>query len=394
MLQAMTKEGEFIQLINKTETEIKELRTTPFYCPVCSEKVIMKAGRLVAPHFAHYVKANCLMAVGGESEAHIRGKKELFHWLQKQKYKVSLEHFVKEIKQIPDIMLFFRRRKIAIEFQCSIISVEEVSERNQGYKEQGILPIWFLHIKYFKRLSDCTIRINSFLKHFIFELTDKTPATLLFFCPERRIILLVQHLYFTSQTHAVGTIKLMPLNRTTFAHIFSKQPLEKNKLMNVWKKEKFNFRMGKKEIITRNRRPFYEWLYNNHLHIEYLPNVVYLPVKNAWMMKVPIWEWQTRLCVNFLSKLNVGDEFHKIDCLKVLKRYLHKKETYPLVYTSTHPVTEYLAILSTIRIIHPTSNNTFKLLKNISYLDHIEHSIEADKLVMNKLLIYNEFQHV
>src|SRR5690625_928589 len=98
MLQAQTKDGKFVTLIHLSRKQIEQLRRKErFFCPVCSERVIVKSGTKVIPHFAHQSNRTC--ANQGEGPYHMLGKLRLKRWLQAQGINVELELYIKEINQ-------------------------------------------------------------------------------------------------------------------------------------------------------------------------------------------------------------------------------------------------------------------------------------------------------
>src|SRR5690625_2465352 len=141
MLQAKTKFGKTVLLASLTKEEREIARRQSFYCPTCKKRVIVKAGPKVIPHFAHYQATNCT-ASGGEGTYHEQGKLLLFQWLRRQRLAVQLEKYLPAINQRPDLLLTINQRQIAIEFQCSRVPSRQIRQRNQGYKQAGIIPLW------------------------------------------------------------------------------------------------------------------------------------------------------------------------------------------------------------------------------------------------------------
>lgn len=144
MLRAYTNENKEINLIKFTCKEklhrIKE--ENEFYCPWCKEKVILKIGNVMIPHFAHIVKSNCKNT--NESLKHRQGKRNLSMWLTYQGIDHNVEVVLKEINRIADIYFVHNNKKYVIEYQCSTIPVTDVVKRSDDYKSIGITPIWIL----------------------------------------------------------------------------------------------------------------------------------------------------------------------------------------------------------------------------------------------------------
>src|SRR5699024_10516134 len=119
MLEAHTETGHLLRLASLLRNEISILRKQQkFFCPSCHEEVIVKAGNYMIPHFAHQASSNCKLS-SDETAYHMQGKLLLKKWLKNQQINVKLEHYIEEIKQIPDIYMTIQKKKIVFEFQCA-----------------------------------------------------------------------------------------------------------------------------------------------------------------------------------------------------------------------------------------------------------------------------------
>lgn len=130
-------------------------KTEYFYCPSCKGRVCLKAGEIKRPHFAHYRNGVCHTFSEGETEEHLEGKLQLATYLKMKEKNVQLEAYLPELQQRPDILFEKDNRKIAIEFQCSSISIERIVERTQGYLDANYEVIWILgnHFNYTNKLT-------------------------------------------------------------------------------------------------------------------------------------------------------------------------------------------------------------------------------------------------
>src|SRR5690625_1073897 len=183
MLQAKTKDGELITPAKLSRQQLARKRSETFFCPVCEERVILKAGQQVIPHFAHVSNQICPTSSGGEGPYHEQGKLVLYEWLTKQNLEVQLEAYIPEIKQQPDLLITINQRKIAIEFQCSRISTKVIQQRNFGYMRANIQPIWILSARLFKQRTANVIHMDHFTKQFIHRFSKNYPLTIYYFCP-------------------------------------------------------------------------------------------------------------------------------------------------------------------------------------------------------------------
>lgn len=113
-----------------------------FVCPECNTEVIFKRGKIKSPHFAHLANANCQWS--GESEIHLRIKRELYEALSKESdcFRCELERQLNGVR--PDVSLYIGRFPVAIEIQRSNIRIETIIQRTMRYAELGIYLLWIL----------------------------------------------------------------------------------------------------------------------------------------------------------------------------------------------------------------------------------------------------------
>ncbi|MBD5823299.1 competence protein CoiA [Lactococcus petauri] len=132
MLIALDKDGKTINLLDNSSI------SGPFYCPACKSPLRLKKGKIKIPHFAHISVQNCDSWSENESAQHLGLKLSLYQWFKK-KEKVELEKYVPEIKQTADLLV---NDKLAIEIQCSPLSLQRLEERTVSYKEKGYYVLW------------------------------------------------------------------------------------------------------------------------------------------------------------------------------------------------------------------------------------------------------------
>lgn len=111
-----------------------DVRGGDFYCPQCAERVILKAGEIVAPHFAHAPGALCDYA-SGESARHLEMKTQvarLFARMDPQ-YEVRFG-----VERRADVIV----SRTVIECQASPLSTKEWNERTRFYNKRGYGVLW------------------------------------------------------------------------------------------------------------------------------------------------------------------------------------------------------------------------------------------------------------
>lgn len=394
MLQAMLRDGSLLTIAKFSRTKIEYFRREyEFYCPVCQEKVFIKAGEKVIPHFAHYHTGTCPSSFG-EGPEHEQGKLLLYHWLQQKQIPVVLEKYLRKIEQFPDLLLTVGDKKIALEYQRSSIQKKEINARISGYMRANIVPLWILGENQFNRLSTSKLKITAPLKQFVHKFSYQCKSSLYFFCPHTKQFAFFQDLYFTSNHSAIGTLQFVPLTQATFLKFFRYKPLQKETLYQLWEQEKRKLRLTSNQTSFGRERRWLQWLYLRKAHRETLPSLVYLPVQNELLMKSSPWDWQSRLLLEIIQPLRNGETFMLQKCFSLLRNHLYAKQDFPLYSYQEHPIVQYLRLLEKVQVIKRLSSNKFVKLKSIENNKNIEEAINNDKLLMNTLLTLRKHKSI
>lgn len=119
-----------------------KLAKSVFNCPACGQRVFLRNGAIKIAHFAHAKGAECV-ASEGETREHLLGKKQLYHWAQQHNLEPKYEVYLPKIKQRPDLLVKMNGQLVALEYQCSPISLHRLQERNAGY-HQLKMPVWWI----------------------------------------------------------------------------------------------------------------------------------------------------------------------------------------------------------------------------------------------------------
>ena len=113
-------------------------------------------------HFAHQKGSICVESYERESDYHLKGKLQLFHWLETQKLNPNLEPFYQSIRQRPDIGVSYGEKNDAVEFQCSTIPPEFFMKRTKCYQTKSYTPIWIMGGKNIKRKGEKKVSLSNF----------------------------------------------------------------------------------------------------------------------------------------------------------------------------------------------------------------------------------------
>ncbi|HEL2052005.1 TPA: competence protein CoiA [Streptococcus suis] len=134
MLVALDEDG---QVFNVLENSAPQGR---FCCPGCGGLVRYKSGKVLRSHFAHVTLRDCTYFSENESAQHLSLKSSLYKWLQGQE-EVELEAYLPATKQVADLLV---NQQLALEVQCSSLSISRLQERTMDYQQAGIAVLWLL----------------------------------------------------------------------------------------------------------------------------------------------------------------------------------------------------------------------------------------------------------
>ena len=121
-----------------------------YFCPRCHERVALKTGLYVAPHFAHYPKSNRPRRGGGESKEHASLKVQ-FHDLllpevaRRTIHDLTIEAPFGEI--VSDLgFTTSKGEKVAVEITVNNLNFGHFYEKLKAYRQMKVYPLWlFAH---------------------------------------------------------------------------------------------------------------------------------------------------------------------------------------------------------------------------------------------------------
>ena len=301
----------------------KETEAT-FFCPGCREAVFLKKGKLMQAHFAHYTQNNCSVFSEGETEEHLSGKKLLYDWFKKQNIPCQLEAYLPELKQRPDLLIWpTSQHPVAIEFQCSSLSIEKMIERTEGYQKNGYEVIWITGCKFQlrKRLTpfqQLFLRYRQLLGLYYVSLNVEKRGIEVCF----RISLCQPGQYPRYQKQNI------PFDKLTFSFDDSIKYLDPFK-----KQKESNFSFTKShEYLVKGRiyqNPkmveFQKYIYYHGQSLISLPREVYLPIKNEILIRTIPHFWKF-IVLEWIEGKGVGAVLSKKDVEEKIDEMKHQKE--------------------------------------------------------------------
>lgn len=300
MLVAMTEQQRLFHLTTKLPLdELQRLKKQQsFFCPQCKEQLLLKAGHIKIPHFAHQKNRACdSLFSEGESTAHLLGKQHLFHLFTNLQLHPVLEPYLPELHQRPDLLITFKERQYAVEFQCSPIAQPSFQLRTNGYVNANITPIWILHTpEKFKNSGIVKISINHTNAQFIQQY--KKQRFLITYDVTGKIFYYISNLIHIHKMQYFAVVKPLPLSQQRFPLLVPEKILKPHfylllKTFRNYREQYIHPRLllSKKGVNDR----FFRAIYELKLTMTKLPIFLGIPVYNTHAFNIFCIEWQVGL---------------------------------------------------------------------------------------------------
>ncbi|WP_180968083.1 competence protein CoiA [Cytobacillus massiliigabonensis] len=365
MLVSKTKCGEWISLTEvQNQEKLKEIRRKEiFFCPECSEQVILKIGTKRISHFAHKVGSVCADSYERESEYHLRGKILLYKWLDSLGLKPSLEPYYQEISQRPDISFVYEGVQYAIEYQCSVIPEELFMKRTNNYYQANIVPIWIMSGKNIKRKGSHKAALSSFDYLFLSKSPSeqwRIPA----FCPITNTLISLHSILPVTVKNVITNYSMIPIEKAQLADLLNpswKQLARLIEWQNEMKKQK-----DMSPLYGGQQNKFLQDLYNHSLIPSLLPPEIGLPVSNAPFIETSVLKWQ---CYLLMDVFHHQRSFSMKEAIHAFRKRVQKGDikirNLPLVKEGNGiaAVNEYIQLLVQVNYLKMLNQNYFQLAR-------------------------------
>lgn len=351
--------------IHHSKEELLNLRKSlkTFTCPHCSSPLILKIGNIKIPHFAHTSKLPCILETKKETPDHIWSKALLYKRLSQLFQDVKLEYFVKEVQQIPDLLITERGYRIAIEIQCSTIPLSEIKERTEGFRKGNIHPIWILT----QPLTIGTpLKLTSFQQGFI-RFSEELHFYLLHFDPSNESFTIFPHLTPVSTNSFFFSKEIeIPLNTFTIPVSILPPDQAKSLFLKNWKRYREKWINNKIQFSSARRDPFLSEVYREGDTFLYLPLFIGLPViPHMTLIKTHPLQWQYYIWKDVLKK---SPYFTREMIYSAFMRRLEngsiETRNFPLHSTGSSIkklINDYLCLLEKLEIIQKKRGKGYKL---------------------------------
>lgn len=344
MLIANDSNGRSFNLAdNWSRKELANLRkhSTSFQCPQCKKQVILKAGQLKIPHFAHKTGHSCQAFSEGESGRHLKGKADLYHWLN-QFRKTSLEPFLPDISQRPDLL---SGDLTAVEYQCSAITAELFSARTAGYLNRKYTPFWIYGGKSIEQQYGY-YKFSAFQRLF-FQFSPQFGFWMTAYCPDQEAFTFYHQLTPLTASLYSACKQVIPIEYLTFPPMLQRAAVLPF-TMDEWIKRKHYWIQSQLYHRCGIQHPLIQTVYRAKLNLALLPEWMGVPVRLMALLKNHPLEWQFYLWNDlFGHTINVTAE----EASEVLERRIQsghlQKNIFPQIKTPLAEMAEeYLQVLN------------------------------------------------
>lgn len=339
-----------------------------FFCPECKGKVILKIGTQKIPHFAHYRVTKC-SRYENESGYHLAGKEKIYLWLKEMGLRPKLEPYKESIRQRPDICFIYQGIKVAVEYQCSIIPEQLIKKRTTVYQHNQYYPLWILGGNQFKRKNAEVVTLSNF--HYAFLSIKNGQTSLPFYCSDSNRFIFLNELAPVTVQNAIASIRTKPLKQVKLTELFIPQP-HTSFSIKAWQRELKSFKNTFSLSPKAFKDPFLQELYQNHLHITFLPPEIGLPVPSSPLIRTPPLIWQGFLYLDVLKPLSVGEVFSLNDSIKPLAKRIRRKHISIRELTLgtgdyTLPISEYLTLLANCHYLKQLDKNHYQVVRKLEH---------------------------
>ncbi|WP_335869957.1 competence protein CoiA [Bacillus sp. 2205SS5-2] len=378
MLTATKENGEIIVVASFSRKDLMALREKHFfYCPQCGEKLILKVGKTLIPHFAHYTISACVGLSEPESALHLQGKKELFQSLSQQKLSPKLEKTFRSIHQRADIFVEYQENGVAIEYQCSPLSTEALSKRTNGYKSIDIDSVWILGCSYQERkkmlapittLSESQLSLLTYHPHKGFCLPIYSPKN--------------PFVFFILNPIPIGSKFLIQHCQQSLKFLrFPPSPpnvakMKKALFLSIWRRENAKWLRRRIHQKRKSRDPFLDLLYQDREYPLLLSEYIGVPVEFMITLKTHPIIWQYFVWRDSMKGRKRGEQIRLTDIFKNMKKRIEGEELQsrelPLCELDyKQAVYHYVQFLERAKVLEEIRGDTYiicKVLKSPSTL--------------------------
>jgi competence CoiA-like predicted nuclease len=363
---------------------------TNFICPTCSNELELKIGTVITAHFAHKKFTSCTMNSESESQYHLKGKLDLYEWLQNQSKldDVQLEPYLSGIKQRPDILFRNGKEKIPIEFQCSPIDSRILIKRSLKYDEKDLKVLWLLGAKSIKRTGAMSFQLSSFQWLFARMSKRSDPPYIYSYCSDLKSFIILHTIIPFSPRSAFANHLKIPIHSINYHELITHHP-SKKKFISAWIDKIRRFRLNSTAYKARDASSLNMFLYQTkQIPLAYLPSLAFLPLNSSYLIESPVYVWQGWILI-FIDHLplNGSFTFHNIYhnmAKKIAEGAIVIRSLPSIEVHYSYAIKDYLLKLCHYSIIKQAQKNQFIKQQTIVWTTRLEELLMADADLKNK----------
>lgn len=306
ILIARTQAGKLVYLTTATnQRQLAALKEQKhFFCPGCGAAMILKAGDVKIPHFAHRSLVGCDRSSEPETPLHIKGKLLLHQFFSEKNQHPELEKYLPSIKQRADVLVGSR---YAIEFQCSAISPADIAARTEGYALAALKAVWIRGISEAPQEGIGLLNLRPFEAAMLQRLEGID--YLLAYHPETNRFFYRSSLFYIGGRRWLAKTKSLPAEKQAFPFAVPKKLTahEFAKLFSMAMNERDRFIRWQQFAKNRFQNPYWVLCYELGFDRIHLPDYIGVPIKGAEIFKVDAAVWQLQALAAQAKGISVED---------------------------------------------------------------------------------------
>jgi len=382
MIIALDKHENQINLFEmKSSTDSFEIKKLgPFKCPICKNEVLLKSGMKRRAHFAHISVSECENA-RKESKEHYDGKYDLYGYFRRIGGKVTIEKYLQSIQQRPDILVEFNKYEICIEYQCSIIPLQQIIDRTKSYHDISLKVLWILGMNMHLPKAKFIYTLNSLA---IYCLGNSKHSTLIFYDPSKKTFVKLSSLIAFSPTLFVGIKSSFKIENCTPSQLISQVKIDKNDFISSWCALKKSYRKKQHLYYKGSFYPLKEHLYT--LQIDYLPGVIGVPLACNYLLNEHCIVWQGILFLNFIHSKKIGEMICETEITDFFFQQIETKiwrvnvVSHKDISNLENCVENYIQFLEQIGIVKQIKNGKIMKIADAIIPKSFQHALDEDCL--------------
>ncbi|MFB4165711.1 competence protein CoiA [Alteribacillus sp. JSM 102045] len=386
MFTAITKSGQIISLLSRPHDPFLVDDKSPFFCPACSERVVLKKGTIRRWHFAHQNKTNCFSQSEPETEEHLHGKSVLYEWLTTKGFSPILEAFLPSINRKADLLFTWKTQTFALEFQCSSISTEEALQRSSDYLSIEVMPIWIYSLQRLRQKGKGRFSVQSFEWTGLRERNIDSRHALIYLCPAAASFYYLFPRAMPSASFLYADVYSLPVFDSPVEHIVNLPPTVNGPVVwnSDWLHQKKTWRFSSSQWRGKPDKTYIRQVFAGYRSdLPFFPAEAGWPILSMEIFRTPPYIWQSWLLLCFLPKLPLYQRFSLRMVIEALE---------PLLYDNTFMIRDlpflsspiekavyfYLELLKHIGILTNTGSG-WKKINNIILPLSLEDAFHMDK---------------